>query len=141
MNKKEFREHCEKQIERCIKFNDEKHLKEHELSLALLNECEFRKKEKENLIDETDGIHIVFGMVIVPYILHIVQNNKMYEINKVFSFLENMAMCEDVKIKEVLDFTVLEQLADEGHDTLGRCKQYMKKNTLKHCEEIEKYFL
>ncbi len=51
MNKKEFREHCEKQIERCIKFNDEKHLKEHELSLALLNECEFRKKEKENLIN------------------------------------------------------------------------------------------
>ena len=28
----------------------------------------------------------------------------MLEINKVFSFLENMAICEDVKIKEVLDF-------------------------------------
>ena len=51
----------------------------------------------------------------------------MLEINKVFSFLENMAICEDAKIKEVLDFTVLEQLADEGHDTLGQCKQYMKK--------------
>ena len=37
----------------------------------------------------------------------------MLEINKVFSFLENMAICEDVKIKEVLDFTVLEQLANE----------------------------
>ena len=96
-------------------------------------------KEKENLIDETDGIHIVFGMVIVPYILHIVQNNRMFEINKVF--LENMAICEDVKIKEVLDFTVLEQLAVEGHNTLGQCKQYMGKNTLKHCEEVEKYFL
>ncbi len=80
----------------------------------------FEVKEKENLIDETDGIHIVFGMVIVPYILHIVQNDKMYEINKVFSFLENMAICEDVKIKEVLDFTVLEQLADEGHDIRKR---------------------
>lgn len=101
----------------------------------------FEVKEKENLIDETDGIHIVFGMVIVPYILHIIQNDKMLEINKVFSFLENMAICEDVKIKEVLDFTVLEQLADEGHDTLGQCKQYMKKNTLKHCEEVEKYFI
>ena len=98
-------------------------------------------KEKENLIDETDGIHIVFGMVIVPYILHIVQKNKILEINKVFSFLENMAICEDVKIKEVLDFTILEQLADEGHDTLGQCKKYMEKNTLKHCEEVEKYFL
>ena len=27
----------------------------------------FEVKEKENLIDETDGIHIVFGMVIVQY--------------------------------------------------------------------------
>ena len=101
----------------------------------------FEVKEKKNLIDEIDGIHIVFGMVIVPYILHIVQNNKLLEINKVFSFLENMAICEDVKIRDVLDFTVLEQLADEGHDTFGQCKQYMKKNTLKHCEEVEKYFL
>ena len=52
-----------------------------------------------------------------------------------------MAICEDVKIKEVLDFTVLEQLVDEGQDILEQCKQYMKKNTLKHCEEVEKYFL
>lgn len=101
----------------------------------------FEAKEKENLIDYTDGIHMAFGMVIVPYILHIVQNNKMLEINKVFLFLEDMAVCDDVRIKEVLDFTVLEQLADEGHDTLGQCKQYMKEITLKHCEEVEKYFL
>ena len=98
-------------------------------------------KEKENMIDETDGIHIAFGMAVVPYILYIVQNKKMLEINKVFLFLENMAMCEDIKVNEVLDFTVLEKLADEGHDTLELCKQYMEKNTLKHCEEVEKYFL
>ena len=96
-------------------------------------------KEEENLIDETDGVHIVFGMVIVPYILHIVQNKKMPEINKVFSFLESMAICEDVNVKEVLDFTVLEQLVDEGQNILEQCKQYMKKNTLEHCEEVEKY--
>lgn len=65
----------------------------------------------------------------------------MSEISKVFSFLENMAMCEDVKVNEVLDFTVLEQLVGEGNDTLEQCKQYMKINTLKHCEEVEKYFL
>ena len=49
----------------------------------------------------------------------------MLEINKVFSFLENMAICEDVKIKEVLDYTVLEQLVDERQDVLGQCKQYI----------------
>lgn len=50
MNKEEFRKHCEEQIERCIKLRDSKHLKEHELSLALLNECEQRKQNQENLI-------------------------------------------------------------------------------------------
>lgn len=59
-----------------------------------------------------------FNMVIVPYILHIVQNSEIHEINKVFLFLGKMAICEDVKVNEVLNFTVLEQLADEGHDTL-----------------------
>lgn len=37
MNKAEYRKHCEEQIEKCIKLHDNKHLKEHELSLALLN--------------------------------------------------------------------------------------------------------
>ena len=55
-------------------------------------------KGKENMIDDTDGMHVAFGMVIVPYILHIVQNKKRSEINKVFSFLENMAICEDTKV-------------------------------------------
>lgn len=101
----------------------------------------FEEKEKENLIDETDGIHIMFGMIIVPYILYIIHNKKTPEINKIFSFLEEMAMCENIKVNEVLDFTILEQLVDEGHDTLEQCKQYMGINTLKHCEEVEKYFL
>lgn len=50
MNKEEFRKHCEEQIEMCIKLHDSKHLKEHELSLALLNECEQKKQNQENLI-------------------------------------------------------------------------------------------
>lgn len=40
------------------------------------------------MINETDGIHIVFGMAIVPYILCIVQNNKMAEINRTMSLAE-----------------------------------------------------
>ncbi len=51
------------------------------------------------MINETDGIHIVFGMAIVPYILCIVQNNKMAEINKTFSFLEDMAIYAKTTLK------------------------------------------
>lgn len=101
----------------------------------------YEAKERENLIDGTDGIHIIFGMVIVPYILYSIQGNDMPLTRKVFAFLEDMAVCEDIKVKEVLDFTILEQLVDKGHEFLNLCKQYMGVNTLKHCEEVEKYFL
>lgn len=100
----------------------------------------FAQKEKENLIDVTDGIHTIFGMVVVPYIHYIIQNRKVPEIEKCFAFLESMAMCEEVKIKEVLDFTVLEQLVDEGQDVFEECKHYMGIETLKHCEAVEEYF-
>ena len=100
----------------------------------------FSKKETDNLIDETVGVHISFGMVVVPYIQNVVNNEKLEEIRKVFEFMEKMAASEDVKVQEVLDFTVLEGLADEGHDVLERCKKNMKINTVQHCEEVEKYF-
>ncbi|SFS10211.1 DUF7674 family protein [Anaeromicropila populeti] len=100
----------------------------------------FRKKEMDNLVDETVGVHISFGMVVVPYIGDIVDNKKTEEIRKVFDFMEKMAVSEDIKVQEVLDFTVLEGLADKGHDVIKQCKKYMKTNTVQHCEEIEKYF-
>lgn len=72
----------------------------------------YEEKEKENLIDERDGMHVVFGM----------------------------AVCNDIKIKEILKFTILEQIIDGKHDLLEQCKRYMGVQTLQYCEEIEKYF-
>lgn len=98
----------------------------------------FEMKEKENLVDENDGMHVIFGMVIVPYIFHIMHNKEKFEfeINKIFIFLEKMATCEDIKINEILEFTILEQLENEGDDIFEQCKQYMQINTLKYCEKI-----
>lgn len=100
----------------------------------------FRIKEADNLVDETVGVHISFGLVAVPYIGSVVGNKKSEEISKVFNFMEKMAVSDDIKVQEVLDFTILEGLADEGHDVLEQCKKYMKINTVQHCEEVEKYF-
>lgn len=100
--------------------------------------CE--EKELENSVDSTVGIHVSFGMVIVPYILCIVDNREETVIPKVFDFMEQMALCQDIKVQEVLDFTILEQLADEGHDKLQELKKYMSMNTLQHCKKIEQYF-
>lgn len=97
-------------------------------------------KAKENLIDDLTGIHVVFGMVIVPYILEMAEAKNNSALQKIFEFLEEMAECEDVKIREILDFTILEQLADYGGDVLDGFKAFMKQKTLEHCEAIELYF-
>lgn len=55
MTKEEFRKHCEKQIEKCIKLHDGKHLKEYELALALLNENEQLRQKNQELKNQIDS--------------------------------------------------------------------------------------
>lgn len=72
-----------------------------------INFC--KDKEVENFIDDTVGVHISFGMVVVPYILYIVDHREEASIKKSFGFMEQMALCQDIKVQEVLDYTILEQ--------------------------------
>ena len=44
------------------------------------------------------------------------------------------------QLAQYIDHTALTAEKTE-QDILEQCKQYMKKNTLKHCEEVEKYYL
>lgn len=100
----------------------------------------YEKKKQENLVDDDSGKHIIFGMVIVPYILEEVNNHGENE-KKIFDFLEEMSFCEDVKVGELLDYTILEQFIDEGKQQLDILKSFMHENVLKCCMEIEKYFI
>lgn len=85
------------------------------------------------MLDEKDGVHILFGMVIVPYILYLLDEKRDITLKKMSDFLEKMARCDDIKVQEVLDFTILEQLADEWHERMEQCKKYMQEKTLEHC--------
>lgn len=100
-----------------------------------------RKKEVENLIDETDGIHIYFGLVVVPYIIEVALSKNESISRKVFEFLEEMAISGDARIDEVLDFTILEQIIDGDKSILDKCKKLMLPQTILHCEKIKEYFL
>lgn len=100
----------------------------------------YKIKERENLIDDSDGIHLMFGLVIVPYIIEMIYSGKKEIIEKIFAFLEEMSLSEDRKIQELLEFTVLESLIDQGQDFVKCCKQFMGVHTLKACEKIERYF-
>lgn len=105
-------------------------------------ECEefCRRKEEENLIDETDGIHIYFSLVVVPYIIEILVSDDLSVGRRNFEFIEEMAKSNDVMISEVLDFTILEQIIDEDKSVFDKFKKLMLPETILHCEKIEEYF-
>lgn len=63
---------------------------------------EYSSKAEENLIDEETGVHIVFGMIIVPYLVKLLKMKENYEckevLRRIFIFFEEMAKSDDVLI-------------------------------------------
>ena len=94
----------------------------------------FRKREK---IDTEDGMHIVFGMVVLPFIFKNLNNADF--LSQSFGFFEEMSKCENHLIQEVLEFTILEGIADQGEGTRNTLKSFMKSNTLIIFEKICDY--
>lgn len=95
---------------------------------------------KENLIDDTDGAHVIWSLGLVPCIIKLI---KKHEINKTvlvktFDFFEEMATSSE-EVRELLLYSVLEQLGDDK-EVLNTAMSLMGKNTLKYSEQVE-YFL
>ncbi|GAA0086273.1 hypothetical protein UT300007_27120 [Clostridium sp. CTA-7] len=104
---------------------------------------EYNSKAEENLIDEETGVHIVFGVIIVPYLVELLkkENDKYKEvIRRTFIFFEEMAKNDDVLIQEVLEFTIIETLIDEGKEVLNNAYNYMLEETKKSSSAVERFF-
>lgn len=99
---------------------------------------------EQNLIDNKTGNHVVFGVIITPYIVELLKNqtekNKI-TLKKFFSFFERMANSNDSKICEVLEFTVIENLIEEGKEILCLAHDYMLDATRESSSIIERYFI
>lgn len=52
-----------------------------------------------------------------------------------------MVKSNDIKIGEVLDFTILEQIIGEDKSVFDRLKKLMLPETILHSEKVEEYFL
>ena len=102
----------------------------------------YEQKASQLLFDQETGVHIVFGVLIVPYLLELINKGKEEEelLERIFAFFEEMARSEDENVVGVLDATVLESLIDQGRDFLKIAKIYMGEETKKNCEHIELYF-
>lgn len=93
----------------------------------------------KNHIAEDDGMHVKFGLAIVPVLIDLVIADAPI-IEKICDFFEKMAICPDIKVQELLDFTILESLIDEK-PALSMIKRHMRKETLAHCLEVEKLMM
>lgn len=105
---------------------------------------EFREiyieKSKENLVDESSGVYVVIGILFMPYVCELLINNQKNDkselLERIFAFFERMAQCEDEKVREVLLYTVLENLGD-SQEVLKNAKGFMKPITNQMSNSVE----
>jgi len=105
--------------------------------LATVPEIEtiVRKKMVEEEIDEEDGMHIIFSFVIVP-LLREWCNTKKQTAAHIFDFFENMAHSNDTGVLEILDFSVLEPIADMDKSDRKIIEKFMKAETMDRYQYI-----
>jgi hypothetical protein len=102
---------------------------------------QLQELSKSASAEPSDGMHIMFGMVVVPFLMDLLEKKDTDKLAKAFAFFEKMAESGDSMISEVLEFTVLEDLISRGKDVLNQCKPYMQPKTLGCCSSVEKYMM
>ncbi|MBR6383967.1 MAG: hypothetical protein IKS56_08290 [Lachnospiraceae bacterium] len=99
----------------------------------------FEEKSRENDAEESDGMHIMFGLVVLPYIKKIIQESPEKSV-KAFSFFEDMEKSGDSKIAEVLEFSILEYLLSNEKESIDLYAKYFGPETTEAAKSIGKWF-
>ena len=106
----------------------------------IMNTDELVIIQKNNNVDESDGMHILFGMVVTPFLEEQLKENNTENLNSIFNFFEDMEKLEDNLIQEVLEFTVLENLLSYDSVTKEKAIKYMRPETKKVFLTINNYY-
>lgn len=99
------------------------------------------RKAAELSVETSDGMHVMFGTVVVPFVVQLVEKKDADKLKLAFEFFERMATSDDPHISEVLEFTVLEDIVSLDKGYLDCCKSYMGSETRKSCQSVEKYMM
>lgn len=98
-------------------------------------------KELETNADvnnEEDGIYIMYGLVVVPYIRRIITEDP-DKAKKAFDFFETMKKDEDAEVGNVVDVSVLEDLITENGG-FGKYLPYVGEQALKAARYISQFY-
>ena len=96
---------------------------------------------KDNMVDTNDGIYVLWGMGVMPCINKIIDDIGNYEdvVLGIFDFFEEMANGDEEELKELLMYSTLEKLGDDGN-RLEISRQFMKKETKILSDKVETFF-
>ena len=102
---------------------------------------EFRSSYKKHISEYDEFLaHIFFGDFINPKLLVLLEDDQdKSRIEKVFTFLERMAVEGDADVQEILMVTILERIGDE-QELLDKSHYYMGKFTRETSDKIESFW-
>lgn len=78
----------------------------------------------------SDLPHCIFEIILIPYVKKICKKSEKKELMKLGIFLEEMAMCEDVKVKELLNVSFLEPIVLDDKEVLAVLQSHLGEKTL-----------
>ncbi|MFC8689071.1 hypothetical protein [Brevibacillus porteri] len=81
--------------------------------------------------------HVIFGMVVTPYIIKCLEEHGNSE--TIFNFLEEMSLSSDEKVQELVVVSVLELLVTE-REIIEIAKSLMGEQTRQHLKTLERAY-
>ena len=99
----------------------------------------FKRLEEETGAVRSIGMHIMFGLVVSPYILRLLEKEP-EKAKKAFEFIEKMETSEDERIANVADVSVLEILITEEDGGIEKIHKYLGPKSLASVSHSAQYF-
>ena len=99
----------------------------------------FKRLEEETGAERSIGMHIMFGLVVSPYILRLLEKEP-EKAKKAFEFIEKMETSEDERIANVADVSVLEILITEEDGGIEKICKYLGPKSLASVSHSAQYF-
>ena len=89
--------------------------------------------------ERSDGMHVMFGMVVCPYICKIAKEDPQ-KTRRAFEFIEQMETSGDDDIINVAEVTVLENLMTDEDGGFDRFEQYLGTESRKTVMQLSHFF-
>ena len=100
---------------------------------------QFKRLEEKTGAERSIGMHIVFGLVVSPYILSLLEKDH-EKAKQAFDFVEKMEISEDERIVNVADVSVLEILITEETCGIEKIRKYLGPESLASVSHTAKYY-